>query len=286
MTSVGFAQQNDRASVGSLSANDRATEIPVTRLGVTFVIPLEDPEALNFLHRAVETAAGRFDFKLTAFADCASPPPVKPAEDWSKLVTPKLLIESGRITEILRRERDLIVLDSCSEKTRVDVNLLGEMIRRDHLAMTGTTPPLRSPVPKPADPEPSEYHGPIPPSQAQLPTEPTSRVEAAHQIIEAAQESVKSHRIAPPPPAPLPAPAFTSRPGTLGERLIAYLRDLKSKGQPMPGNRDIADFLGVSAKQFPVLLTGLRAKEAVDYEWRPAPTLEDQTLQRRFVTKA
>ncbi len=54
----------------------------------------------------------------------------------------------------------------------------------------------------------------------------------------------------------------------------------------MPGNKTIAAAIGCSLTGLSALLSILRTDGAIDYEWRPAPSPDDETLQKRFVTRA
>jgi hypothetical protein len=274
------------------------TEIPATHLRIVLEFNMKDTNGLELL-RTIQGTYHWFNLVTKVSALTEAPltegaPPTQ-AEDWSKLVTPKLSIESGRITNILQRESGLVVvLDRFSKKLREDERNLGEIIRSQVAALTETPPTLTAPPRIFTDPaatqeamrgqeRPLASPEPAPSQPPPEPPAPESHAEALVMGTHAADATPKLPTGKTVPVSPQPARAT---PPTLSERLIAYLRDLKTKGQAMPGNRDMADVLGISVKQFSVLLTNLRAKEAVDYEWRPDPTPDDQSLQRRFVTKA
>lgn len=284
------------------------TEIPVTRLRVSFELEATDPQGLELLHLITSQSPGQFDLKISALTEAtpiATAP--KPAEDWSKLVAPRLWLQRGRLTEILDLERDLLALERGFREAREAAQDLGARLPSGG-DYHGPIPPSQvSPLTTPGafdnDKLEVRYSDPLPPpaaapaapppppsakkaeTPAPTPAAPKSRAEALVMVANVAQDIAKAAPVGKTVPVTPQIPAGPTKMG-LRQRLIEKLRALYRSGEPIPGNKELGAELGASKDHIGVALAELRRIEAINYEWRPDPTPEDETLQRRFVTKA
>jgi hypothetical protein len=104
-------------------------------------------------------------------------------------------------------------------------------------------------------------------------------------VANVAQDIARAALVGKTVPVTPQKPADPAKKG-VRERLRDKLRALYRAGDPIPGNKELGAELGASNVHIGVALAELKRIEAIHYEWRPDPTPEDETRQRRFVTKA
>jgi hypothetical protein len=274
-------------------------EIPVTRLRVSFEFEATDPKGLELLHSLTTQAPAQFDLKISTLMRA---PPIaeapEPAEDWSKLLIPDLFCRWGWVTTVFNLEAE-------TARSRAQAQKLGRSLPD---APAKKPPPLPAqqaapaafdddklevrypdPLPPPAAPPPPPPPPAPPPAQQQAetpkPDAPKSRAEALVTVANVAQDIARAALVGKTVPVTPQKPADPAKKG-VRERLRDKLRALYRAGDPIPGNKELGAELGASNVHIGVALAELKRIEAIHYEWRPDPTPEDETRQRRFVTKA